>query len=665
MFTLDMFKEQGGRLHVISGVVVVGMFLLLGGLWIVQIVCAKHFESDLKRQSIRHVRTPAIRGRILDCNGAVLADDKPRYNAILYLEDLQRQFDGQYLSLRTNYVRMHPAAINSKGKISLTNGVKQQLQWQADCDVVSNITWRVSASMGAPRLLNNKAFLRHYREHPYVPFAIVPDLAPRQVAILAEQWLGQPAVEMETQPLREYPYQSLAAHLLGYVQHRDASEDEDFAFDMPDYQGVSGVEYVYDRQLRGQPGDKSVLINNLNYRQREEIQTPNLAGNDIYLTIDLALQRAVEKALVSNPASPSHVRGAVVVMDPRNGDILALASAPSFDPNLFALDHRTPEENERLNDPKFKPQFNRAVTGAYPPGSTFKIITGIACLEDGLDPAEKYDSPGVYLASASARPIRDEAGAGPFDFEQAFYRSSNTYFIVKGKDRLRKILEVAKRFHLGEKTGLSTHQEVAGNVPGPEKVGPSLGMSTPDICIGQEITATPLQLAGMISVIANGGTLYVPRVVSHAQSPETGEIEELVPPGRVRDHVQLNPRDVALIRHAMVEDTEHAGEGLGPDGPGSAYKAFHYPGGAPKLANFRVAGKTGTAEVKSPGSAFRRVVWFDSYAPYEDPRYVVLVMVEDGLFGGTTCAPMAEQIYEAILKREQSGAARPATLAHN
>ncbi len=104
---------------------------------------------------------------------------------------------------------------------------------------------------------------------------------------------------------------------------------------------------------------------------------------------------------------------------------------------------------------------------------------------------------------------------------------------------------------------------------------------------------------------------------------------------------------------------------MGPDGPGSAYKAFHDKGGAPKLANFRVAGKTGTAEVKSPGSAFRRVVWFDSYGPYEDPRYVVLVMVEDGLFGGTTCAPIAEQIYEAILKRERSGAARPAALARN
>jgi penicillin-binding protein 2 len=661
MFVLDLFKEEGGRLHVISGVVAGGMFLLLGGLWLLQIVCAKQFETDLKKQSIRHVRTPAIRGRILDRNGVVLADEKPRYNAILYLEDLQRQFHTNYLSLSNVYIQAHPEAVNSKGKPSLSKGARQQLHWDADCAVVSNITWRVSSSMGEPRLLNDKAFLRHYREHPYMPFIIFPALAPKQVAILSEQWLGQPAIEMETQPVREYPSNSLAAHLLGYVRHRDATEGEDFSFDMPDYEGVSGVEYVYDHQLRGQPGDKSILINNLNYRQREDVETP-MAGNDIYLTIDATLQRAAERALAAAPDSPPNVRGAVVVMDPRNGDILALVSAPTFDPNLFAHEHMTHEESERLNDPKFKPQFNRAVTGAYPPGSTFKLITGIACLEDGLDPNEKFDSPGIYRASENSRPIRDTAGPGLYNFEEAIYRSSNTYFIMKGKERLRKILEVAKRFHLGEKTGLSTHQEVAGDIPGPEKAGPSLGMSTPDICIGQEITATPVQLAGMISVLANGGALYVPRVVSHARSPETGEIEELVPLGQVRDHVRINPRHLELIRRAMLQDTEHPPEGLGP---GTAYKAFHSAGGAPKLGNFRVAAKTGTAEVKSPGSAYSRVTWFDSYAPYEDPRYVVVVMVADGNFGGTTCAPVAEQIYEAILKREQSGAARTASLAHN
>jgi penicillin-binding protein 2 len=662
MFVFDMLRQEGRRLQVLTGVVALGMLLLLGGLWWVQIVCAKQFETDLKRHSFRHVRTPALRGRILDRDGEVLADDKPRYNAILHLEDLQSQFTDQLALLRTNYGRMHPETVNSKGKVNLPASVRQELQLESYCAVVSNITYRVSTSLQKPRALNTKGFLQHYHDHPYVPFQIVPDLSPRQVAILAEQWSGDPAIELETQPVRDYPWHSLAANLLGYVRpRRNDSGGAKFSFDMPDYQGTSGVEYVYDNTLCGQPGDNSVLINNLNYRQREEIETPDLPGNDIYLTIDLDLQKAAEYAL-AHYSGQANVRGAVVVMDPRNGDILAMVSAPSFDPNLYALGNITREEQERLDDPKYTPQVNRALSGAYPPGSTFKIITAIACLETGLDPNEIYDSPGFYKASSTAKPIGDEAAAGPYDLERAFYRSSNTYFIVMGITRIRKILEVAKRFHLGEKTGLSPRQEVAGYIPGPEMAGHSLGMSIPDICIGQEITTTPLQMAGMISVIANGGTLYVPRVVSHARAPETGEIEELVERGRVRDHVQINPRDLALIRHAMLEDTEHPPDSMGLGG--TAYSQFHR-GGQALLGNFRVAGKTGTAEVKSPGSHFRKITWFDSYGPYEDPRYVVIVMVEDGSFGGTTCAPVAEKIYEAILKREHSGRGQPPTLAHN
>ncbi len=357
-------------------------------------------------------------------------------------------------------------------------------------------------------------------------------------------------------------------------------------------------------------------------------------------------------------------------MDPRNGDILAIASAPTFDPDEFVPGHPPypPGEAERLDDKKFTPQVNRAVSGAYPPGSTFKIITAIACLESGLDPEEVFDSPGEYRTSPT-HSIGDTAGPGKFNFQRAFYRSSNTYFIHNGmKAGLAKILEVAHRFHLGEKTRISTGQEpAAGNVPLPEDAGISLPLSsTPDVCIGQEITATPLQMACVISAVASGGTLYWPRVVSHDRSPDTGEVEQLVEQGRFRDHVQIDPRHLDLIRQAMLADTEHPPEGTSTaERGGTAYTFFHDGGGTPYLGNFRVAGKTGTAEVKSAGSNYKRVTWFDSYGPFENPRYVVVVMVEDGAFGGPTCAPVARKIYEAILKREQSGLPRSATLAHN
>jgi len=659
MFLFHLLGQKDRRLRVIANLMAAGLFVLLAGLWFVQIVSASHFEHDLKKQSLKRVGIPAIRGRILDRNGRVLADNRPQYNAILYLEDLQDQFTGAYTNLTNIYRRQHPLAVQANGRLHLMPAINRDLHLEADCQVVSNITFQVGAILQEPRVLNTNAFLRHYTNFPYVPFEVVPNLAPKQVAEFVEQLSSQPELEIETLPVRFYTNGTVAAHVLGFVQ-RDF-EAVQTADTLPDYKGKAGVERVFDTILRGRPGTKLVLVNSLNYRQREDIETPNAPGGDVYLTIDLVLQRAAEKALA---AVQPNVRGAVVVMDVRNGDILAMASAPSFDPNSYVAG-LTHSEWAALNDPKYMPQFNRAVAGAYPPGSTFKIITALACLETGLDPNEVYDSPGEYRASPKARPIADTAGAGKFDFERAFFRSSNTYFIHYGmKATLEKILAVAKRFHLGERTDFAIGPEASGNVPAPEDVGVSiLRSSTADVCIGQEITATPLQMAAMIGAIANGGRIYVPRLVSHSYSPETGQTEQLDAPGRLRDTVTIDPHYLEIIRHAMLDDTEHPATSETREG--TAFDAFHFPGGSPKLANFRVAGKTGTAEIKSAAAKYPKVTWFDSYGPYENPRYVVIVMVEGGSSGGGTCAPVAEKIYEAIIKGEQSNNSPALSLARN
>jgi penicillin-binding protein 2 len=639
MFFFSSLKSSDQRLRVVVNVMGAGLLVLLAGLWFVQIVCASRFEHNSREQSLKRVGIPAIRGRILDRNEKVLANNRAHYNAILYLEDLQGQFGEAYSRL--------------------TSAASRALQLEADCQVVSNITFQVGAKLQEPRLLNTNAFLRHYGNYPYVPFEIVPDLDSNQLAEFAEQLSGEPELELETQPVRSYPNGSLAAHVLGYVQ-RGGPEAEPISYTLPDYQGRTGVERVFDSTLRGHAGVKLVLVNSLNYRQREDIETPNEQGGDVYLTLDLGLQRAAEQALAEAQAK---VRGAVVVMDVRNGDILAMASAPAFDPNSFVAG-LTQSEVEALNDPKYTPQVNRAVSGAYPPGSTFKIITGLACLESGLDPTEVFDSPGEWRASPRSRPIGDLAGPGKFDFERAFYRSSNTYFINYGmKAGLRKILDVARRFHLGEKTRFPIGPEVAGNVPLPEEAGVSMHLSsTPDVCIGQEITTTPLQMAGMIGAIANGGKIYWPRLVTRSYSAETGQIKELFAPGRLRDIVQIDPRHLEIIRRAMLDDTERAPDSVGLGG--TAYTMFNHDG-KPYLPNFRVAGKTGTAEVKSSSvNSPRHITWFTSYGPYESPRYAVVVMVEDGQFGGPTCAPVARKIYEAIIKEEQAHAPGT-TLARN
>ena len=530
MFIFDILTREDSRLRAIALCMGAGLFVLLSGLWFVQIVCASQFENNSRKQSLKRVGMPAIRGKILDCKGQVLADNRPQYNAVLYLEGLQSMFGETYNRLGKAYGTTHPLAVLPNGHVRLTGSASHQLQLEADCQVVSNITYQVSESLQEPRMFSPTAFLRHYTNYPYVPFDIVPDMTPRQVARFAEQLSAQPDLDMQTQPLRWYPGGTLAAHVLGYVQRENFDAGE-ISYTLPDFQGKTGVERLCDAHLRGRPGVKLVLVNSQNYRQREDVETPNEPGDDVYLTINREVQRVAEEALAQAQAN---TRGAAIVMDPRNGDILAMASVPSYDPNNYVTG-LTKNELAALADPKLTPQLNRAISGAYPPGSTFKIITSIACLESGLDPNEVYDSPGQYRASPNARPIGDTAGAGKFNFTEALFRSSNTYFIHYGLQAgLRKILEVAKRFHLGEKTDFPIGPEVAGNIPGPEKAGVTLlRSSTPDVCIGQEITTTPLQMAGMISAIANGGTIYWPRLVSHTYSAETEEQEQLYAPGRV------------------------------------------------------------------------------------------------------------------------------------
>src|SRR5581483_9123091 len=410
--------------------------------------------------------------------------------------------------------------------------------------------------------------------------------------------------------------------------------------------------------LCGETGVKSVLVNNLSYRQREEIETPSQPGNDIYLTIDLDVQRATEAALANNTVP--HCRGAAVVMDVNNGDIIAMASSPTFDPNGF-ITGVSPEEMARLTDAEMSPQLNRVLSGRFSPGSTFKIVTAIACLENGLDPNEIFNSPGFYRSPGYHHEIGDTAGAGLFDFKRAFYKSSNTYFINYGmKAGLRRILEVAKRFHLGEKTGLGP-QEVAGFVPAPgEMAMAELQHSLPDVSIGQEITVTPMQMTCLTAAIANGGKLFWPRVVDKLHTVDSGAYETLVQPGRLRDIVKINPAHLNLIRQAMAMDTLDNDPSLGKAGQGTAYEAFHNSHtGQPWLGDFHVAGKTGTAEVKGGDRRPYKTTWFVSYGPYEAPRYAVVVMVDHGDFGGTSCAPAARRIYQALIAMEQKGGRNP------
>jgi len=638
MLVLDQVKKGDFRLRCLAAGILAGMFILLAGLWYLQVVSRHKYESSLKIQSFRTVRTPAARGRILDRNGKVLADNQPRYNVNLYLEDIRNQFKYEY----TNSVR--PAFIHHSGR-KPKRAEAIQLEDLARYRVVSNIVWHVSSAvLPQPLVLNPYAFAKHYREQLAMPMEVVTDLTSEQIALFMERAADLPGIELEVEPYRFYPNGILAAHTLGYVQEEmDTEGDEDvhFRYRLPDYRGKSGIESGYDEDLRGKAGAKAILVNNIGYRQHEETWEAPDAGKNVVLTLDLDLQKTAEKALSANAPD---TRGAVVVMNCRNGDILALASAPAFDPNIFVRPREYSSNDwARLNDEILTPQYNRALQGAYNPGSIFKIIVALACFENNImTPEDTVNNPGYY--TLGRRHIKDTAPPGEYDFKEAFKHSCNYYFIDFGlKVGADRIIEMGDRFNLGDKTGVvQPSLERRGYFP---KAGEHLKQDgtkwmdgdTANLCIGQgEILVTPVQMALMTSAVANGGKLLKPRLVMQVEDQGETEAVEALPAGQVERDLNVNPHHLDLIRKAMLADVEEEG--------GSGKASY--------IQGMGICGKTGTAQVLKKGR-MDHITWFVSFAPFENPKYAVVVMVESGSSGGGTCAPKAKDIYKAIQKMDQ------------
>src|SRR5438552_406904 len=458
MLIVDQLKKGDRPLQIIAATILVGVMILLLGLWYVQVIAAQRFRTDLQVQSFRTVRVPALRGKILDRNRIPLADNRPSYNINLYLEELRAQFREEY----TNHVKKEFLAAN-RGQTILDHKKIEELENQARYRVVSNLLSQISNSLQEPQVLIEKAFDRHYLEQRSLPFPLIRDLKPQQIAAFVEQANQFPGLELEVQGVRVYPYKTLAAHLLGHLQRDDnPGDDEDiaFRFRLPDYVGARGIEAAFDKELRGRAGLKSVLVNSMAYRQREDTIVEPEAGKNVVLTIDLAIQQAAERGLAAINPNGTNTRGAAVVMNVSTGDILAMASSPTFDPTYFVVPPPREEWNkilEQWNDEKLRPMFNRAAYGTFPAGSTFKIIVALAGLESGiLNPSDVYESKGYYQLGGRGRPIRDTAGEGKFDFERAFYKSSNPYFIHHGLQiGAERLIEMGHRFRFGEPTGLA------------------------------------------------------------------------------------------------------------------------------------------------------------------------------------------------------------------
>jgi penicillin-binding protein 2 len=342
-------------------------------------------------------------------------------------------------------------------------------------------------------------------------------------------------------------------------------------------------------------------------------------------------------------------------MDVGTGDVLAMVSSPEINPDYQANDPKF------LSDPKLKPEINRATQGIFAPGSIFKTVVALAALEEGLDPKatiynpENPEDPGHgYYKLGKDSSIRDTAPPGDYNFKRAIERSCNTYFITAGLHAgIRSILEMGENFHLGEHTELPTQQDGKGSFPTLERVRSDWREGdTAHLCIGQgEIAVTPMQMAVEISAIANGGRVLWPRLVERIepQDPASGQAATHSPAGRVRDELKVHPRNLQILRDAMLGETEDEAEGTGREA---------------RVPGLRICGKTGTAQVKDEhGQLTGYNFWFASFAPYENPKYAVVVMVqsEGRGSGGLVCAPIAHDIYEAILQSERTETKQVAT----
>ncbi|AJQ27082.1 MULTISPECIES: penicillin-binding protein 2 [Pelosinus] len=490
----------------------------------------------------------------------------------------------------------------------------------------------------------------------FEPIRIKSDIGPDIVTKIEERRAELPGVVIEIQPIRNYINNELAAHLFGYVSEindveLEKAQEKSNEYKSGDIIGKFGLEKVYDRELRGIDGGNQVEVDvtgrPVNVLGRKE----TVPGKNLTLTIDYKIQKAAEVAIdeqLTYLQTKSEFRNAkaaaAIAMNPKTGEILAMVSRPTFNPNLFSGGISS-KDWKALNENPNNPMNNKAISGEYPPGSTFKLVTGAAALELGkVTPEEKILDTGKHWIIAKGN--AEGEALGWINFKEALTKSDNVYFYEMGNrlgiDNLEKY---ARMFGLGVTTGINLQGESEGLVANQrykEKVyGEEWYLSeTFDAAIGQGFQlTTPLQVAVLMSEIANGGYRYRPYLVSKISSNK-GEVIKTFAPEEV-GRIQLSDRTLTLIRESL---RDVALEG------GTAAQAFRdFP--------IAIAGKTGTAE-NSHGSDHG---WFIAYGPYEDPRIVVVVIVEQGGFGAGSAAPIARKIMEAAFNLNQDPAAAQQT----
>lgn len=468
---------------------------------------------------------------------------------------------------------------------------------------------------------------------PLEPVIIAKDITREQALKIWEKKASLPGVDIEIEPKRVYPQNNVTCHLVGYVGEinlNEFKENKDKGYHIGDKIGKTGIEYTYDESLRGENGQKQIEISAGGRQIRLLRQEVAHSGKALSLTIDLNLQKLVYEAF-------GHKAGAAVVMNPKTGEILALVSSPSFDPNLF-LRPISRGEFEYLFRNKGRPLFNRAIQAQYPPGSIFKIVTTAAGLQEGyIVPEEKLVCTGKFTLGTYKQIFRcwQKNGHGKISLISAISQSCDLFFYQLGlRLGVTKIANYAKDFGLGTSTGIDLPSEKKGIVPDRDWKKKSIKESwydgdTLNMAIGQGyLWVTPLQIASLTSAVANEGSYFQPQVVSKIIL-STGEIYQYFTPKEL-GRVSLDKSNWGIIKRGLEETIEN----------GTGRQAY--------IKGLPVAGKTGTAQ--NPQGTDH--AWFSCFAPVDNPQIVVVVFVEHGGHGGVEAAPIARRILEGYFKEE-------------
>lgn len=564
-----------------------------------QIVNGQAYRTQSENNRIHLQKIPPPRGMIFDRNMEILVDNRPSYNLYIIPEDIT----DRDLLIKSLHALIGLAPERVKEKISNTP-----------------------------------------RNYSFKPILIKRNISRDELAVIETNLFNLSGVKIEVEPQRDYIYHKLACHVIGYLGEINESQLKSGKYtdnEQGDFIGKYGVEGLLQQKLNGTKGGRQVEVDAAGRILRVLSNRPPVQGDNISLTIDKNLQLFAENLLEDK-------KGAIVAMDPNNGEILALVSKPGFDPNIFI---GGVEKNKwgQLSSNKDYPLQNRAISGQYPPGSVFKIIISLAGLEEGIiDPEEELHCPGSFSLGNHTYGCWKKYGHGMVNFVRALQESCDVYFYKIGRRLgVDAIAKYADRFGLGSKTGFEFDYEKAGLVPTSEWKLKRFGVpwqagETVSMSIGQSfLLVTPIQMARAISAVFNGGNVYQPRIVRQVGKGDA--IIKYTPV--VQKRLQARPENLALMKQAL------SGVVNSPHGTGS--KA--------RIDGVEVAGKTGTAQVialeagKSFGDEedipdeYRDHAWFVAIAPVKDPKLAIAVLVENGGHGGSIAAPIAKELIEKYL----------------